>query len=207
MAITNYGELKAAVANWLNRTDLTARVPEFISLANQRIFFGGSEPYPSQPLRVPAMQSRATGSVSNSSIAFPSDFLEPIRLSLSSGGVSFSATYLPPERYSEASNSQATPGTYTYLNNTIALAGTGAASYTLDYYAKPAAFSADEDTNWLLTNAPGVYLYASLLETSPFVYDDPRINLWFGSFKSSIASLNQSTQRKAPGSLQMVVVR
>jgi hypothetical protein len=32
MAITNYTELQAALANWMDR-DLSARAPEFISLA------------------------------------------------------------------------------------------------------------------------------------------------------------------------------
>ena len=33
MAISNYAELQTATANWLDRTDLTARIPEFIDLA------------------------------------------------------------------------------------------------------------------------------------------------------------------------------
>ena len=33
MAISNYAELQTATANWLDRTDLTDRIPEFIDLA------------------------------------------------------------------------------------------------------------------------------------------------------------------------------
>ena len=33
MAITTYAELKTAIANWLNREDLTSVIPDFISLA------------------------------------------------------------------------------------------------------------------------------------------------------------------------------
>ena len=34
MALTNYTELKASIANWLNRTDLTTEISEdFITLA------------------------------------------------------------------------------------------------------------------------------------------------------------------------------
>ena len=36
MAISNYTELKTAVANWLDRDDLTDRIPEFIALAESR---------------------------------------------------------------------------------------------------------------------------------------------------------------------------
>ena len=36
MAIGTYAELQTAVANWLDRDDLTARIPEFITLAEAR---------------------------------------------------------------------------------------------------------------------------------------------------------------------------
>ena len=36
MAITNYGELKSAAAEWLDRSDLTSRIPEFVELAEAR---------------------------------------------------------------------------------------------------------------------------------------------------------------------------
>jgi hypothetical protein len=36
--ITNYGELKAEVADWINREDLTAKLPDFIRLAETEIY-------------------------------------------------------------------------------------------------------------------------------------------------------------------------
>ena len=33
MALTTYTELKAAIADWLNRSDLTSQIPDFITLA------------------------------------------------------------------------------------------------------------------------------------------------------------------------------
>ena len=36
MAITTYAELKTAISNWLDRTDLDDRIPEFIALAEAR---------------------------------------------------------------------------------------------------------------------------------------------------------------------------
>ena len=32
MAISTYAELKSAVATWINRSDLTIQIPDFISL-------------------------------------------------------------------------------------------------------------------------------------------------------------------------------
>lgn len=206
MAITNYGTLKAAVASWLNRADLTASIPDFVKLAEQRIYYGGGEPFASQPLRIPAMQARTTGTISSGSISFPTDMLELQRISATVGGQSQELTYMPPQLFAEQANSASTPTAYTFANNAILTAGTGAADYTLDYFAKFSALSADEDTNWLITNAPAVYLYGALVETAPFLYDDPRFQTWFGMFKSSISALNRTTPRAAGGSLQSRVV-
>ena len=37
MALTTYTELKASLADWLNRTDLTAAIPDFITLAESQM--------------------------------------------------------------------------------------------------------------------------------------------------------------------------
>ena len=37
MAITTYSELQTAIDNWLARTDLAGRSPEFIALAEARM--------------------------------------------------------------------------------------------------------------------------------------------------------------------------
>lgn len=206
MSITTYGELKTAVASYLNRADLTSYIPDFITLGMQRINYGADMPYPSQPLRIPAMQEQATGTISAGSIAFPTGFLEPIRVAVSSNGASWSLGYIPPERFSEVANSTALPVEYTYLDNAIKVPGS-ASSYTLDYYKAFTAFSADADTNWLLTNAPGVLLYAALMESAPFLGADERINGWFGMLKSAISGLNRSTMRQGGGSLQVRVVK
>lgn len=206
MSIATYGELKTAVASWLNRADLTSYIPDLIRLGEQRIFYGADTPLSSAPLRIPAMQTRATGTITSSAIAFPTRFLEPIRIVGSSGGSDWSLQYVAPERYSEHSNSSGVPTVYTYLNNQIETSGTGAGSYILDYYQAFASLSADSDTNWLLTNAPGVYLYAALVESAPFLGDDTRLNTWLAGMKSAISAVNRSTKTQGGGSLATRVV-
>ena len=48
MAINTYGTLQTAVANWLDRDDLSARIPEFIALS-EAIF--------NRTLRIRAMET------------------------------------------------------------------------------------------------------------------------------------------------------
>jgi hypothetical protein len=206
MSISTHADLKSAIALWLNRSDLTAYIPDFIRLGETRIFYGSDIPFPSQPLRIPAMQARETGTITAGAIAFPTRFLEPIRIAASSGGSDLSLGYVSPDRYSEQANGSGVPTVYTYLNNEIQTAGTGAASYILDYYQAFAGLAADADTNWLLTNAPGVYLYASLLESAPFLGDSPLLGRWHSMFKAAIGAVNRSTKYQAAGSLATRVV-
>ena len=207
MALDTYGGLKTAVGTWLNRADLTSYIPDFIKLAEQRINYGSDGAYPSTPLRIPAMQTQATGTITSSAISFPTRFLEPIRIVATSGSVSWSLGYMSPERFTEQSNSAGLPTVYTYLNNTIQTAGTGAATYALDYYQAFASLSADADTNWLMTNAPGIYLYASLIEAGPFLGDSSVLQGYAGMLNASIAAVNRATKYQGGGSLATRVVR
>ena len=119
MAISTYGDLKSSVALWLNRADLTAYIPDFIALAEQRMNYGGDGQFPSKPLRIPAMQTQATGTITSSAISFPTRFLEPIRIAGQSGSVTWTLEYCPPDRFSEKSAGGGLPTVYTILNNQI----------------------------------------------------------------------------------------
>ena len=74
MAITNQATLRTAVADWLNRTDLTnAQLDLFIQMAEAKVY---------EELRVPPLEKMRGFSVtlSNSSISIPTGFLEIIEL-------------------------------------------------------------------------------------------------------------------------------
>lgn len=207
MSLATYGELKTAVAVWLNRADLTSYIPDFITLAEQRINYGGEGAFMSAPLRIPAMQTSETGTITASSIAFPTRFLEPINLSATSGGNAWSLDYVSPAAFAEQSTVAGLPSVYTYLSNAIKTAGTDSATYTLHYYQAFSGLMTDADTNWLLTNAPSIYLYATLIESAPFLGDDPKLSLWANMLNSSISAVNRATRYQGGGALVTKVIR
>ena len=90
MSISTYAELKTAVANWLDRSDLTDRVPEFITLAEARI---------GRKLRVRGVEERATTPLVGSQeyYALPSDFLEARNVQINSNPVQV-LTYRTPQQ-------------------------------------------------------------------------------------------------------------
>ena len=75
MALTTYTELKASVADWLNRTDLTTEIPDFISLAEAQM---------ERTLRTRQMLTRTTLTVDSEFETTPADFLEVRALKLTS---------------------------------------------------------------------------------------------------------------------------
>jgi hypothetical protein len=63
------------------------------------------------------------------------------------------------------------------------------ATIDLEYYTKIPALSDSNTTNWLLTKAPLVYLYGSLIAAEPFMMDDARATTYGVLFSKSIKGL------------------
>ena len=70
MSISNYSELKSAIADWLLRTDLTSVIPSFISMAEAQI---------SRDVRDRRMVKRATAEIDTEYSQIPADWQETIR--------------------------------------------------------------------------------------------------------------------------------
>jgi hypothetical protein len=71
--ITNYATLKAAVADWLNRTDLTDQIPTFIQLAEAGL---------NRDMRIRPMVVRADATIDSQYTTLPLDYLEMTTLYL-----------------------------------------------------------------------------------------------------------------------------
>lgn len=196
MTINTYGTLKTAVSNYLNRSDLSGYIPDLISFGAQRIFYGSGDPYATPPLRVPAMMAQDTGSVAGGYVAFPAEFIELIRIAAVSGARTYKLEYQPLTAFEAESPSSA--NWYTYRDNAIYTGVDASTDYVLDYY-QSFTLTNDTDTDWILTNAPNVYVYASLLEAAPFIGDDPRIAIWLNLYRSTVAGLNRTTARQGSG--------
>ena len=67
MAITTYEELKTAAANWLSRSDLGSRIPEFIALA---------EAHFNRRLRVREQETSASIAMAGGAGTLPADYLQ-----------------------------------------------------------------------------------------------------------------------------------
>jgi hypothetical protein len=185
MAISNYAELQTAVGEWLHRSDLTGKIPDFITLAEAKI---------NRVLRIRAMENIATGTPTNPT-ALPTGFVEMIALTVTNGGASYPLTYIPP---AQLTGDTATPNRYTLIGDNIYFEPSGSGTYSLTYYKKFDPLSSG--VNWLITNAPDVYLYATLLEASPYLVNDGRIQTWYQMLDKTVEQLQRADKADRYGS-------
>lgn len=208
MAITTYSELQTAAANWLNRTDLTARVPEFITLAESRF---------RRDLRD---WLRFTLSLTNVTADYPLAATVSEVLSVSygdgaNGAHNFALTMITREEYQGWMEFQSIPvatgGQLVYVDVDV-----DAPSTTLRFYPPVGAtnpianlkieaikvleaLSGSQTTNALLRDAPDVYLFGTLAESAPYLQHDERLPMWEQRMKDGLKGLRILTERKLYG--------
>jgi hypothetical protein len=186
MAITTYSELQAAIADWLNRSDLTARIPDFITLAETRI---------NRDLRAREQQVIATANVDTPFFALPGDFLEFKSFRITdTGGNAFELMLATPEQISAAlaeSSVSNTPRFVTIIGDQFQLWPAPDQMYvgSLAYVRKVQALSDAAPTNWLLTDAPDVYLYGALMSAGPFLRDNEALVTFKTLFDEAIEAI------------------
>lgn len=190
MTITTYATLKSAVADWLNREDLTSVIPSFIALAEADI---------NRNLRHYRMEKRSTAPVDTQYSALPADWIETIRIQISGDPSRIelvSNAALADMRYSRADRA-GKPTHYAHTAGGLELFPTPDDEYTIEivYFGSVPALSDVATTNWLLTAAPDVYLYGALTQSAPYLKDDQRAAVWAGLYQNAINSLNSASEQ------------
>lgn len=190
MAISTYAELKGAVADWLNREDLAAVIPSFISLAEADI---------NRALRDHRMEKRAAAQLNAQYSALPADWVETIRLSLkdSSHRLDLVSGGALAEMRSMRSDATGRPTHYAHTSGGLELFPTPDGEYEAElvYFARLPALTDAAPTNWLLTTSPDAYLYGALVQSAPYLKDDARAVVWAGLYQSAIQGINTASER------------
>lgn len=204
MALTTYDELKSSIADFLDRDDLTTVIPDFITLAETKM---------NREIRHWRMEKRATAVLDTQYSALPNDFLEPIRMSITSGDTStlemvgaFEITSLRAQNLNTAGR----PKSFAILDGSIEVHPSPDASYTLEmlYFEKIDALSASNTSNWVLTNHPDAYLYGALLHAAPYLAEDARLQIWASLYKTAIDAINMESEKaKTSGSGRRMKIR
>jgi hypothetical protein len=188
MALATYNDLKTSVANYLGRTDLTAQITDFITLAENRL---------SRELRTRDMlkYSEATVTPADDRLTLPGDFLELRDIHIDTNPVT-PMEYLSPSTFFKKGKSKlpGIPTRYTILASEFKLAPVPDAAYVavMLYYARPPALSNSNQTNVYITKYADAILYASLSEAEPYLMNDARIQTWAALYDRAIDNIKSS---------------
>ena len=202
MAIGTYAELRTAVANWLDRDDLTDRIPEFISLAEARM---------NRVLRIRLMEGKYTASTvaGQRNFALPTGYIQMRNFQVNTSPIT-PVQYVTPEIYDRlyGSTQTATPQFYTIVADEIQLGPIPDSALTLEmlFYKKISALSDSNTTEAMLTDNPDIYLYGALMEAEPFIMNDERVGLWAQGFQQAVDNLqDQDAKDRHSGSALRVM--
>ena len=187
MALANFTDLKASVADFLNRSDLTTVIPDFITMCEAGF---------NRELRVREMSVRTQAPIDTQYVKLPDDFLGMRNIDLMTDPVTpLSYKNLQNLDIHRRADATGKPLYYSITQNNIEFAPSPDAEYTLEivYYQKVPALSANT-TNWLLDNHPDAYLYGTLMHSAPYLQADERIGVWAGKYQQVINQITTSDE-------------
>lgn len=187
MSLDTYANLQTAIANFAHRSDLTAVLPDLITLAEVRI--NGDLDARLQDIKT------ALSTVANTeSVSLPTDVIDIRHLSVSSTTPIQVLVYQVPDSFevAHAWGETGTPRAYTVIGSLLYLSPVPDSVYTLDlvYKGRVPSLSSTNTTNYLLTNYPKVYLTAAMCEVAIYTKSPVLAQLWEPQYKAAINAVN-----------------
>lgn len=220
--IENYNDLKASIADYLDRNDLVVQIPGFIQLCEANI---------NRVLRHhdTICRGQSVGWRQDVFIPLPDNWLEGInfKVVLAKENPDVPGEYIDGDEYQltyqskdaldqlKLDNPQWRPradmaeeetgeprqpikaGHFTYHGRTVEIWPDPSQQFRLelDYYEGVSALSDANPTNTVLTKYPDLYLYGSLIHSAPFLRDDPRTAIWSKLFTTANDQLLAASEK------------
>jgi hypothetical protein len=187
MALTSYTTLKASIANWLNRSDLTDEIADDFIVLTEADF--------NSKLRVRKMIAQSTITIDSETESIPTGFLQVRDFYILSGSTKYPLRYMTPPQMDQVKGTSVTgvPQAYTILGDTFRFTPKPDSSYTgyLNYYKKFDALSSTNTTNFILTDHPAIYLYGSLFHAANFLggYNPQQVQTWQQMYATALERL------------------
>lgn len=164
-----YGTLKADVASFVQRDDVTDIIPTWIRYATAAF---------SRTLRVPQMETRDVQTLTTEYVSLPTDFLEVIAVTRDDGK---ELRYIARPQFEAYAAQELTPDPPVFTVEDYQFRFLPAPSVaepltaTILTYERLPDFTTDESTNWLLDEHPDLYLWGVLLFGRAWLHDDDRL--------------------------------
>jgi hypothetical protein len=206
MTFATFGDLKNRVLADTLRTDQAfgLEIPGFMQLAEQRMFYGdetGPDRVTSR-VRVRDMETSETRGFVAGAASLPDRFLEPLALIWGRSQPSYAT---PEQFWVERSGTSPEPQLYTIEGSILRVWPALDGDARLVFVRRPLPLVADADTNWILTNAPGVYFHAVMIEAWRHLRNTQKQQEAATAYQASVAGLNRTETRArlVPTSMQL----
>jgi hypothetical protein len=191
--LTTYSGLVTSAGLWLNRTDLSTLIPDFIVMVEERL---------NRILRVPEMEETVTISTDGERIDLPTDFRKARSLYLDTDPrLELECVTLGTLRTKYAVQATGKPECYAISGSEIVLGPAPDDEYDLilTYYQDIPAITSTSETNWLITKHPSIYLYGVLIQAEFYGWNDERLPIIKGAWDEAIGELMEQGKGKQFG--------
>lgn len=209
--LTTYSGLRAAVADYLGRDDLTSRIPDFIRMAEARL---------NRDVRMRVMERRAFHHINagQDEVSLPwrredghwDVFLEMRDIVWKGSGRTVNLTYLPADAYAGRLHETGEPLRYAIIGKSLFLVPVSDSDGQLElsYWAEIPPLSSVQTTNDVLQTAPDLYLYASLIESAPWARSSVPVDLWTRYYQEARERVREAENRgRYTANVRMAPVR
>ena len=189
-AFTSYDNLKTNIADYLARGDLNDKIPMFVALAEKRL---------NRDLRLRQTLQQSTYTLdSGFQVPTPSDFLEMKDIHIDANPI-VNLNFKTVSQFYRLDNvsGSGNPINYTLVSNNFVLAPrpTGSSVINMTYYKIPKILSDTNASNEYLDVCPDLLLYASLVESAPFLMNDERLTTWEALYTRGLTSITKSDEQ------------
>lgn len=184
MAIATYTDLTVSIADWLDRSDLTNKIPDFISLAETKIY---------RVLRIPPMEVTVTltTDATTGKITVPTDFIELKGMALINGDTTHNLARIAVDDVRTRTRT-GVPQNFSRVGNEWIFDPKPDAQYDIHvFYYKQLdnLASGTNETNYFTGPGADALLYGALAEAYLYLKDLERFALWNGRFKSALEQI------------------
>ena len=201
MALSTYTELKASIANFLNRSDLTTEIQDdFIKLTEADF---------NAKLRIRQMEQIDTITIDSETESVPTGFIAVRSFYILLSSTKYPLEYITPHNLFEIKGGSRTgrPRAYTIESDneaeTFRFGPAPDTNYTgyLSYYKSISALSDTNTSNYILANHPAIYLYGSLYHAANFLggIDQTQLSQWLQMYSTALERCENNDRQDSYG--------
>jgi len=182
--VTNIGTLKKEIQSYLyDRSDLNDKIPNFISMAQKRIF---------RVLQCRENEAQKVSPLPGSGYPVPLDYTS-LKYLLVNDAPMTSITARNLRSRVSAAPAVGMPTAFARIDGTFHFHPPADAFYPVElYYYADLSVDVNDDsaTNAVLTTYPDIYLWGSLFMAAPFLNEDERMGTWKGLYDDAMQGIS-----------------